>query len=97
MPVVVIHQGPTLTRERYEQVVARMTDGRERLESLADWPVTGVLSHVAGDGPDGFTIVDVWESEEAFQRFGEQLGPLLGEAGIDEPPRTFPAHTFVHG
>ena len=96
MPVVMIHQGTTLTQERYEQVVRSLTGGKARLESRADWPTEGILVHVAGQGPNGFVVIDVWESEQAFARFGEIVGPLMQEAGIEETPRTFPAHTVVN-
>jgi hypothetical protein len=43
----------------------------------------------------GFRVVDVWESEEAAARFGEQLGPILQEAGVTAEPEIYPAHTFV--
>ena len=74
MPVVVVHQGPSLTQDKYEEAVRRLTDGKSRLESLADWPAEGILFHTAGQGENGFRVVDVWESEEAFGRFGEVLG-----------------------
>jgi hypothetical protein len=43
----------------------------------------------------GFRVVDVWESEEACDRFGEKLGPILQEVGVEEAPEIYPAHTFV--
>ena len=90
-------QSPSLTQERYEQSVAKLTDGKSRLESPADWPVEGLLAHVAGEGANGFRVVDVWESEEAFQRFGETLMPVLAEIGVEGQPEIYPAHTFVSG
>lgn len=95
MAVVLVHEGPTVTQERYEQVVAAITDGKSRMESLSDWPVEGILIHAAGQGPNGFRVVDVWESEEAAASFGERLTPALAEAGIEEEPQLYPAHTFV--
>jgi hypothetical protein len=95
MPVVLVHQGPTLTQERYEESVRRLTGGRGRLEKPSDWPVDGLLAHAAGQSPDGFRVVDVWESEEATRRFGEKLAPVLQELGISEQPQLYPAHTFV--
>ncbi len=96
MAVVLVHQGPTVTRERYEEIVHRLTDGdKDRMESPSDWPVEGLLVHVAGDGPSGFRVVDVWESEEACNRFGETLGPHLQEVGITDQPEMYPAHAFV--
>jgi hypothetical protein len=67
------------------------------MESLADWPVEGLLMHVAGQSPQGFRVVDVWESEEACQRFGEILQPILQEVGITDAPELYPAETFVSG
>jgi hypothetical protein len=93
--VVVVHQGPTLTQDRYEAAVRRLTGGKERLESLSDWPVGGIIFHTAGEAPGGFRVVDVWESEEAFTAFGEHLGPIMGELGVEEQPEMYPAHTFV--
>jgi hypothetical protein len=52
-------------------------------------------SHTAGQAPNGFRVVDVWESEEAAQKFEEQLGPILQEAGVTDAPELYPAHTFV--
>ena len=94
MAVVLVHQGPDLTQASYEQVVRSMI-GKDRPESTSDWPEEGLLAHAAGEGPSGFRVIDVWESEEAAQRFGEKLGPHLQEAGITTPPELYPAHTFV--
>lgn len=94
MAVILVHQGQGLTRESYEEVVRRLS-GKDKLESPADWPVEGLLSHAAGEGEGGFRVVDVWESEEAVQRFGETLIPVLKELGVDAEPEVYPAHTFV--
>lgn len=95
MAVVLVHQGPTLTRARYEETVRKLTGGKDRLDSPSDWPVEGLLVHTAGESAGGFQVVDVWESEEACLRFGEQLGPVLQEVGITDPPQIYQANTFV--
>jgi hypothetical protein len=95
MPVVTVFQGPTLTQERYEQSVRKLSGGKSRMESPADWPVKGLLVHIAGQGARGFRVVDVWESEDAFNRFGEKLMPVLQEVGIEGQPDIYPEHTFV--
>lgn len=94
MSVVAVFQSPNLTQENYEETVRKLTGGG-RLESPADWPVEGLLVHIAGQGASGFRVVDVWESEDAFRRFGEVLMPLLEEAGIEGEPDIYPAHTVV--
>jgi hypothetical protein len=72
-----------------------VSGGKSKLESPDDWPVEGLLSHAAGEGPGGFRVVDVWESEEAAQRFGETLIPILEEIGVEAQPEVYPAHTFI--
>ena len=96
MAVVLVFQGPSITQQSYSEVVRRLTDGRrERMESPSDWPVEGLLVHIAGEGPKGFRVVDVWESEEACNAFVEALGPHLQEVGITERPEIYPAYAFV--
>ncbi|SDC36192.1 hypothetical protein SAMN05660690_1110 [Geodermatophilus telluris] len=95
MPIVLVLQGPTVTQQRYEDAVRRFTGGRDRMEQPADWPVGGLLVHLAGQGPQGFRIIDVWESEDSCRRFGEQLAPVLEEVGITDPPEIHPLQGFV--
>ena len=94
-PVLAIHHVPSLTKERYEAVVRGLTGGRERLESLSDGGIEGLLAHVAGEGDDGFWVIDVWESPEAVERFGERVAPIAAAAGITEPMKSYRIHTFL--
>ena len=95
MLIMAVHLTPSLTQEKYEAVVRRLTDGRRRLESVSDLPFEGILAHAAGQGPNGFCVVDVFESEEAVERFRKALGTIPTEVGIVEPPQFFPAHTYI--
>jgi hypothetical protein len=51
--------------------------------------------HVAGQGEQGFRVLDVSESEDALNRFGEVLRPILQEVGIDVTPEVYQPHAFV--
>jgi hypothetical protein len=95
MLIMAVHQTPTLTRERYEEVVRRLTNGKPRLESTSDLPFDGLIVHVAGQGKDGFCVVDVFASQEAVDAFNEALGSIPREVGIEQPPDFFPVHTFI--
>ena len=95
MAIVAVFQSPSLTKAKYEESVRQLTGGRTRLEKPADWPVEGLLVHVAGQGPNGFRVVDVWQSEDAFQRFGAKLMPILQSLGVEGQPEIYPAHAFV--
>ncbi len=95
MTIGVVHEIPGGTKDDYERIVQELVGGS--LDSLGDWPVEGILCHVAGPTESGWRVVDVWESEEAFQAFGEKLMPAFEAAGVDasSPPQTFPVHNFV--
>ena len=94
MPFVLVVQGPGLTQDQYERSVKEIsTTGK--IESPSDWPVEGLLAHIAGEGPNGFRVVDVWETEAAMNEFGEKLGPVLAGLGVDAKPEIYPTHTFI--
>ena len=55
------------------------------------------LSHVCAKLPDGFMVVDVWESEEELRRFTEgTLRESLSRTNLPEPEvfETYPVHRF---
>jgi len=93
MPMVLI--SPKFTRQQYEETIRLLTAGKSRVESPADWPVEGLLAHIAGQGESTFRVVDVWESEEALNRFAEIIVPILRKAGVEGDPEVYPAHTYV--
>jgi hypothetical protein len=92
---MVVHHTPTLTRDRYEAVVRGLTGGKPKLESPDDIPTGGLLMHAAADTDEGFVVFDVFESQEAFDRFRALASPIATEAGIEEPPKSFPVHTYI--
>ena len=92
MLILAVHETPTLTRERYDEVVRRLTGGKARIESPSDLPFDGLLAHAAGEGPNGFFIFDVFESERSVEAFRTALGSVPQDVGIAEPPTFFPAH-----
>lgn len=93
MPMVLV--SPEFTQQQYEETVRLLTGGRSRLESPADWPVEGLLAHIAGQGTSSFRVVDVWESEEALNRFAEVITPILREVGVEGDPEVYPTLAYV--
>ncbi len=79
MAVVTTLEFPGLTREQYEAAGADL--------SAAGSPDC-ILYHTCGPVADGWRIVDVWESQEAFDRFvdGRHL-PAVRRVGGPEPSR----------
>jgi hypothetical protein len=82
--IIVVQDIAGGTQAMYEQVSSKVTGGRGLPESPADLPMPGLISHAAGPTPTGWVVVDVWESEEAFRRFGEKLTPAFREIGMPE-------------
>ena len=57
----------------------------ERL-ALGDGMFPGAMLHLAGATEGGWRVVDVWESQEAFDRFFEEkLQQASSEAKIEPP------------
>jgi hypothetical protein len=95
MLIMAVHQTPSLTQQKYEAVVRRLTGGDGQAQSLSEFPFDGLLVHITGQGTHGFYVVDIFESEDAVNRFREAVTPIAQEVGIDEPPEFFPAHTAL--
>lgn len=56
-----------------EDVAASWEQYRHVAAALAGPAPAGLIVHAAGPTDEGFRIVGVWESEEAWRRFAEQL------------------------
>jgi hypothetical protein len=67
-----------------------------------DNPPEGLILHTASPTGSGMAIVDVWESQEAFDRFREErlapaIGQVVGEQQGAAPPevRVYEVHDLV--
>ena len=81
MPIIVVFHGPQFTQQKYKRVGA--TNHRRQAAGIAGRLAGARVGGPRGrQGPNGFRVVDVWESEDAFRRFGEKLIPIL-EVGRD--------------
>ena len=96
MPVGVYFSFEDATLDQYDEACRKLNNGQP-MRALTDWTSGGILAHsVWTEGPGKLRVFDVWESPEAFQRFGEILGPILGELGIEGgPPHIIELHNFV--
>jgi hypothetical protein len=79
MSVVVSAVAPGLNAEMYEAITSRVMPG----DQLPD----GCELHIGGPVEQGWRVITVWESREAFGRFREEkLLPTIRELAGDEPP-----------
>jgi hypothetical protein len=83
MAVAIIMDFPGGTLDQYDQVIEKMG-----LEPGGDTP-DGALFHWVTQTPEGLRVVDVWETQAAFDRFAEeQIGPYSQEVGLQPPQST---------
>jgi hypothetical protein len=61
-------------------------------------PPDGMIAHSARFDGDTLKILDIWESEQAFENFVEsRLGPTIGETlGENAPAQPQPKFTELH-
>lgn len=96
MAVMRIMEATGATTDDYDRANEIM-----RAQGGSDAP-DGLIEHVIASDGASITIVDVWESEEALNRFAEErLAPAMAEAGLgggDRPAsRTLPVHNRLRG
>lgn len=75
MAIGVISIGVGVTQAQYKQVHHQVMPNDE--------PPAGLAAHVAGPSANGWCVVELWESQDALDRFfQERLGQALQDAGI---------------
>lgn len=77
---------PNMTTKVYDKVW-------EDLRSAGYANPKGLIHHVGAAQGNNIVVVDVWESMETFNKFGETLIPILAKAGItNAEPVITPLH-----
>ncbi|MET9422983.1 MULTISPECIES: hypothetical protein [unclassified Streptomyces] len=79
MAVLVVNQAPDWNQELYQATLDRAIPDRNN-------PPAGLIAHFAAPGAaGGWQVIDVWESEDAMQRFlADAVRPAAQELGA--PP-----------
>ncbi len=73
-------------RAEYDAVMTQLGLGSPGVQETQPWP-DGIISHVAGATDGGWCVVDIWQSQEHFERFfGERLSPAMEAVGNLPPP-----------
>ena len=79
MTISVVFDFPDARLSQYEEVFTLGGD------AIVNQPER--LHHQCFESGRGFTVVDLWASEDAFTRFGEVIGPILQQLGLSQPPK----------
>jgi len=88
----IVHFTPdTMSSEQYEECM------RELTAAGAVQPEGRLFHACYGTSPD-LRVVDVWDSQESFERFGQTLMPLLQRIGVNPgPPEIAAAYNIIAG
>jgi len=82
------------TLEIYDEI-------NERIGLLPGGPASPQeLFHWVTSTEEGFRVVDVWETRDAFEQFLRQkLDPIFDEVGVPEPPQIvfYDVHNYLAG
>jgi hypothetical protein len=81
--------------------LAEYDEINERIGLLPGGPASPQeIFHWVAKTDDGFRVVDVWETREAFEKFArEKLDPIYREVGVSQPPaiQFFEVHNYLAG
>jgi hypothetical protein len=89
MAVAMYLHWPGLTSDQYDAIMARL--------GLDANPPAGAVLHMATVSDEGVEVVDIWQTEQAFNGYLEQrLLPAVSELGISGEPevRLVPLHNL---
>jgi hypothetical protein len=77
---------------------AQYDDAITRLDAAGAGSPPGRSYHCAFSAGPNVHVFDVWDSQEAFEKFGETLMPILGELGVDPgEPMIAEIHNVITG
>lgn len=74
--IVVHFNAKGMTAAQYDQIIVE-------LQKVTTFPPAGQIAHACYKTEEGYKVVDVWESPEAFDAMGRHLMPILQKLGID--------------
>ena len=83
-----------------EDTVAHYDEVIKQLEAAGHGQPSGRQFHVTARKGSGFVVTEVWESQEALDRFMEVLGPLVQQAGSNldqESTQILDVHNVIKG
>lgn len=78
-------------KDKYDEAI-------RKLEEAGAASPAGRAYHVALESDGAIQVFDVWESQEAFEAFGQTLIPILAELGVDPgQPMAAEVHNVIQG
>jgi hypothetical protein len=91
MAIGVYIKAASMTAAQYDDIIGR-------LDAAGAGKPAGRLYHACFGSGDKLQVFDIWESQQAFDKFGETLMPILQEIGLDSgQPMVEPVHNLIPG
>lgn len=91
MAISVYINPKSVTAAQYDEIV-------RRLDAAGAGKPAGRLYHACFGTGDKLQAFDIWESQQAFDKFGETLMPIAQEMGVDlGQPMVEPVHNLIQG
>jgi hypothetical protein len=91
MAISIYINSPSMTAAQYDDIVGR-------LEAAGAGKPAGRLYHACFGSGDKLQVFDIWESQQAFDKFGETLMPIVQEVGLGSiQPMIEPVHNLIPG
>jgi hypothetical protein len=79
------------TAAQYDEII-------RRLDAAGASKPAGRLYHACFGSGDKLQVFDIWESQQAFDKFGETMVPIVQEVGVDlGQPMVEPVHNLIQG
>lgn len=79
------------TAAKYDEII-------RRLDAAGAGKPAGRLYHACFGSGDKLQVFDIWESQQAFDKFGETMIPIVQEVGVDlGQPMVEPVHNLIQG
>ena len=77
----------------FRDPVARYDRALQLLPELAEQP--GRNAHLCTVTDDGFVVLEVWDTEAAYERFLRTFVAVMAEVGLSCEPRVGAVHHFM--
>jgi len=79
------------TAAQYDEII-------RRLDAAGAGKPAGRLYHACFGSGDKLQVFDIWESQQAFDKFGETMVPIVQEVGVNlGQPMVEPVHNLIQG
>ena len=91
MAISVYINPASATAAQYDEII-------RRLDAAGAGEPAGRLYHACFGSSDKLQVFDIWESQQAFEKFGETMIPIVQEVGLDlGQPMIEPVHNVIQG